>query len=456
MVLGEPDPTVTSAGGLVLIAELDRVLGVVDAVDASVGPIKKRRQGHGAGGVLLSLAESILAGGDFLCDVDTRRADAAGAAVRAVADPPASTTIIGLTKRFTASQIAGLEQANATLVARAWAALPDKRRDVLAATRPTLDLDPTDVEVYGPKKQGVAYNYQGQRAGRPIPVTWAETGWALAADLVAGNIDPRPLAAGLIGRAVAALPTGLGRPRVRADAGLFDKSVAWAAIDNNCDFAIAAKRNTAVWRHIAAIDDDAWRPAIGMRGAEIAACGYQPAGWPPGTRSIVRRVRVDADEVRADPRSRQRRTVPKAQLAFLLGGSIDHVYAYSLIVTNLTGDADMIEYWFRERARIEERIKDSKLGMALRHLPSGHEATNACWMWACLLAVNLSAWTQTLGGVDQHGRAHGKRLRRELLRLPARIVHHARKTIIRLTPLDHHGPFPTAWKNLTALPPMRC
>ena len=108
--MGEPDPTVTSAGGLVLIAELDRVLGIVDAVDASVGPIKTRRQGHGAGGVLLSLAESILADGDFLCDVDTRRADVAGAAVRAVASPPASTTIIALTKRFTAAQIAGLSR----------------------------------------------------------------------------------------------------------------------------------------------------------------------------------------------------------------------------------------------------------------------------------------------------------------------------------------------------------
>lgn len=456
VVLGDPDPTVTPAGGLVLIAELDRVLGVIDVVDETVGSIKKRRQGHGAGGVILALAESILVGGDFLCDVDTRRADTAGAAVRAVACPPASTTIIGLTKRFTPEQILGLEQANATLIARAWAVLPSKRREAVTMTRPTLDLDPTDVEVYGNHKRGVAYNYQGQRAGRPIPVTWAETGWVLAADLAAGNIDPRPLAPGLIARAVAALPAGLGRPRVRVDAGLFDKAVAWAALDNGCDFAIAAKRNRAVWRHIAAISDNAWEPAIGMTGAEVAACAYQPAGWPPGTRSIVRRVRVDADQVRADPRSRRRRTVPKTQLAFLLGGSIDHVYAYSLIVTNLTGDTDMIEYWFRERARIEERIKDSKLGMALRHLPSGYEATNACWMWACLLALNLSAWAQALGQVDHHGRAHGKRLRRELLTLPARIIHHARRTILRLTPQDTHGPFPTAWANLTALPPMRC
>jgi hypothetical protein len=34
----------------------------------------------------------------------------------------------------------------------------------------TIDLDTTDVEVYGRKKRGVAYNYQGQRVGRSAGV----------------------------------------------------------------------------------------------------------------------------------------------------------------------------------------------------------------------------------------------------------------------------------------------
>jgi len=33
------------------------------------------------------------------------------------------------------------------------------------AGRVSIDLDATDVEVYGRRKQGVAYNYQGQRCG---------------------------------------------------------------------------------------------------------------------------------------------------------------------------------------------------------------------------------------------------------------------------------------------------
>jgi hypothetical protein len=33
-------------------------------------------------------------------------------------------------------------------------------------------LDTTDVEVFGSKKPGVAYNYQGQRCGRPQRCPW--------------------------------------------------------------------------------------------------------------------------------------------------------------------------------------------------------------------------------------------------------------------------------------------
>ena len=41
------------------------------------------------------------------------------------------------------------------------------------------------------KKRGVAYNYQGQRAGRPHVASWAETEIPLAADLLSGDQDPR-------------------------------------------------------------------------------------------------------------------------------------------------------------------------------------------------------------------------------------------------------------------------
>jgi hypothetical protein len=101
ITVGREDPTLTPAAGLVLVAEVDRILGVAATIDACVGSIKARRQGLSAGELVLSMAETMLAGGDFMSDLDNQaRPDEAGAALRAVADAPASTTFIALARRF--------------------------------------------------------------------------------------------------------------------------------------------------------------------------------------------------------------------------------------------------------------------------------------------------------------------------------------------------------------------
>jgi hypothetical protein len=454
VVIGDDDPKLVAQAGLVLVAEIDRVLGIGALIDARVGSIKARRQGLGAGGLVLATAEMMLAGGDFMSDLDNQRADVAGRELRAVPGIPSSSTFIAHTKRFDEATFAGIEAANAALVGRWFGALDTERRQALAGVRPTLDLDPTDVEVYGPRKQGVAYNHTGQRVGRPHPVIWAEAGVVLAADLGDGRTDPRPQAPPLIRRAVAALPEGLGAPVVRADSGFFDAKVAHAAIAAGCDFAIVAKRSPATWAAARQVPDDAWQPAVGMAGAEVAYCGYVPAGWPPGCRTIVRRVRLDAANISRDGRSRRRRTIDPDQLALVLEGDAGHAYAYSFIVTNLCWHPVAAEYWSRQRALIEERIRDAKLGAALRHLPSGYQAVNRTWMWAALMALNISVWLQSLARTDttDRGRAHGKRLRHELICLAARVVHHSRHVVLRFAPGMRKGPFLRAWNNLRALP----
>lgn len=449
---GEPDPTLTPAAGLLLVGQTVEKVNLIGRLDEQIGPIKTRNRGVTGGQLVVSMAESMLVAGDFLCDMDRLRDDVAGAPLRAVPATPASTTAAQLARRFGSEQVAGIEAGWAATLTAAMGLADDQVHQQWTGTRPTLDLDPTDVQVFGVRKEGIEFNHAGQRCGRPMVATWAQAGVAVAADLLAGNDDPRPYAPGLVARAVAALPAGLGRPAVRADAGLFDGKLAHACVDAGADFAIAAKRNTAVWRAIRNAPESAWEPAIGMRGAEVAAIDYLPAGWPPGTRAIARRVRIDAEQISTDPRARRRRTIDKHQLRLALDGDVDHVYGYTVIMTNLPDDPVELERWFRHRTQIEERLKDAKLGMALRHLPSGYQQVNTVWMWATLTALNLSVLLQAMAGTDTEleGRAHGKRLRHQLLCIPGRLVHHARQLFLRLPP--GHGHLHETYRRLRALP----
>lgn len=494
------DPNLTPAAGLVTVAELDRVAGIAAHIDASVGPLaspRARGRPYRASDVVLGFAESQLAGGDFMCDIDTRRADTAGSALRAIMKPPASTTAGSLAKRFSVKQLVALDRGMGELARSLFDVLAEREHDRLRALRPTLDVDPTEVECYGKLKQGFAWNYQGQWAGRPMPIVWAEAGLTLTARLLSSRQDPRPRAKRMLKRALAALPEGLGRPRFRFDSGFFSGTLAHSCLELDCDYAIAVPHNPAFWKVVHAIDPGAFQPAEAMERAEIAEASYHPKDWPGAPRAIVRRVRVEADEVKSDPRSRRLKTIDKEELAALRRSERDHVFAYSMILTSLTDDLVDLEHWFRQRAQIEERLKDSKHGAALRHLPSGYKVVNVVWMWAAFLAMNISATLSALArpadaqrephddgdddacdeGVDEAHveepggdppspsaaipaprqqraplRAHGKRLRRETICVVGRIVRHARGLVVHLHPMHEDGPMLRAYAALRAMP----
>jgi hypothetical protein len=436
---------------MVAVTELADHLKVIRLLDAAIGPIKARGRGFTGGQLLVGLAAAQLAGEDFLVGLDRRRADLAGQVLAPVVGL-SSTTAAGLARRFSDAQWQAVETGIGDIHAAMLAALSPQRAAALRETV-TIDLDTTDVEVYGRKKRGVAYNYQGQRCGRPHVATWAQTCTALAADLMAGDEDPRGHAADLLGRALAALPAAVraGRVLLRADAGYFAGALARAALMAGVEFAIGAKRIAPLWRILAGVAEGDWVEAIDMDGAQVAVADYCPDWWPAATRLLIRRVRLAPGQISADPRSRRRRTLHPDQRALPLAelAEADAVYAYSFIVTNLDvstpEQAAAVEHWYRHRTAIENVFRDAKIGAALRHLPSGYPQVNKAWMWGALLAVSIAGWLHQLTatpGPDATLIGHGVRdgqamiatLRHKLIRVPARLVHHAGALELRLPP----------------------
>jgi hypothetical protein len=438
------------------VTELVERLDVIGRFDAVIGPIKQRRRGHTGGQLLVGMAAAQLAGEDFLVGLDRQRADQAGQALTPVPEL-AATTASGLARRLSDTQWAAVETGIGDVHATALAMLAARAPAQAAALceSVTIDLDTTDVEVYGRRKRGVAFNHQGQRVGRPHVATWADTATVLAADLLAGNEDPRRDAPALLRRALAALPARarVGRVRLRADAGYFAGQLARAALFTDIEFAIGARRIAPLWRLLDGLAEGDWTDAIDMPTAQVAVADYCPNWWPAATRLLIRRVRLNVANgaVSADPRARRRRTLHPDQRALPLAelADLDAVYGYSFIVTNLdvsTGEAAaQVEHWYRHRTQIENLFRDAKHGAALRHLPSGYPQVNRAWMWGALLAASLTGWLHQLtatpasdGSLLGHGVREGQAmiatLRHRLIRVPARLIHHADALILRLPP----------------------
>ena len=165
-------------------------------------------------------------------------------------------------------------------------------------------------------------------------------------------------------------------------------------------------------------------------------------------------MRILAEELSEDPRSRRRRTVPQAQLELAFVGRVEYVYGYSFILTDLEGDAAEIELWHRQRGQVEERVKEAKLGDGLLHFPLGSLDANRAWQTAGVIAHNLIALLSAVVADVNHRRlqeqlekspeppprpaaarvaVHNTKLvRRWLLAVPGRILHSGRQVVLRL------------------------
>ena len=445
------DPGLTGHVGLAVIGDLAGKLDLLGVIDAELArerrarPVKVRRRGCSAGELVVSLAECQLVGGAFFDHLEDQRADTAVAQLRAVSVVPSASAALQNAKRFRRVHCRRIERAMATAA---------ERLDVSLGRDPaepvTIDLDATHVVVYGRRKEGAARCRTGEMSYAPHLAFWAQRGRALCAELVGGNQERLPgrECARIASRAIALLPAAHGPVDFRIDSAYYAIELLERLRQEKTRFTVSVPRNSAMWTALGRISESAWQDAIEMDGAQVAETTYRPGGWRhEPLRLIVRRVGFSAEQIAKLRGSRRLATIHPEQLQMALDGQIDSVYGYSFILTDhYHQHTCWVEHHHRHRAQIEERLKDTKTGQALRHLPSGDINANRVWLTASMLAVNLTAWCCDLSPAaaasgqapDERTplRRHAHTLRRILFNIPARVIHTGRRLILRL-PLGH-------------------
>jgi hypothetical protein len=97
----------------------------------------------------------------------------------------------------------------------------------------------------------------------------------------------------------------------------------------------------------------------------------------------------------------------------------------------MAGDATEIELWQRQRAHIEERIRDAKLGCGLIHLPLETLRANRGWQLAAVIAVNLVAMDLTEDD-DEPSHRLATTVHRWMIAAPGRLSRSGRRLHLHL------------------------
>jgi hypothetical protein len=317
--------------------------------------------------------------------------------------------------------LARLRAARAHARARAWAAGAHPDLELVV-----VDADATLVLAHSDAKQGAAGTYKHSFGFAPL-LAYLDRG-AAPGEPLAGILRPGNAAPGaaddliaLVDLALAQLPvTPDEQPvLVRSDSAGASTRLARHLRERGVGFSVGMPIDAHIREAILAQPEHAWTPAVEpdgqvRPGAEVCELtGWVDLHtWPAGTRAICRRE--DAH--------------PGAQLRFT-----DHDgHRFQVFLTDQPDpNLARLELRHRQRARVEDRIRAAKT-TGLRNLPFDRLRRNMVWLELVLAAQDLTCWTQALL-LDGHlAVAEPKTLRYRLLHVAARVVRHARRTILRL------------------------
>ena len=400
------DDNLVANAGLVLPATLAGRLELEPLIDDTVR-LDGRVGGARPGRKVLTLVNSILAGGSHIDHADVLRAGATAAVLGHRVMAPS--TLGTFLRSFTFGHVRQLEAVNGHALERAWTAGvgPD-------AGELVIDLDSTICEVAGHRKQGAAFGYTKVLGYHPILATRADTGEIIHARMRKGSANTQRGARRFIDELIARTRRAgaCGQLTMRMDSGFWSKATITALNRLDVRFTMAVRCGfKAVAAAIETIDENSWIEIAYPDGgiAQVAETTYTTGQH--SLRLVVRRTRLVG-------RAQQRLWPDWRHHAFL---------------TDLVGDVVDVDRFHRQHATIELAIRDLKEGAGLEHVPSGRFHANSAWLQCAVLAHNLIRWTAVLGEVRVDDQlVVARSIRTRLLCLPARLVNRSGRPTLRM------------------------
>jgi hypothetical protein len=315
--------------------------------------------------------------------------------------------------------LAGLFSVNNDLVAAVQRLRP--------ASTATLDMDATLIET---AKKEALFSYEGYKAYQPLNIYWAEQELLVHSEFRDGNVPANYDLLRVFTEALAALPQGVTKVRLRSDAAgyVHDLLASCEKGDHErfgrIEFAVSCPVTDAFKNEVGKVPDEAWKALDhGREWAEVIFVPDELAQSRKGEPYRYLAIR----EVLRQP------LLPGMDLPF---PTLDHhgtQYKLHALVSNMDWEGGrLIRFSYERCGKGEEAHAVMKEDLAGGRLPSGNFGENAAWWGIMVLAFNLHGAMKQLALREAWVTKRMKAIRFSLINLPGRIIGHARQVVIRI------------------------
>jgi Transposase DDE domain group 1 len=451
----------TVYGGVGLVQELVRQLGLAEAIDRRLHVFKVHLPYHESDHVL-NLAYNALCAGTCLEDLELRRQDEAYLNLLGAERIPDPTTAGDFCRRFERSHLGALQAAYDVARLQVWREQPAA---FFAEAR--IEADGTLVETAAECKRGVDINYQGRWGYHPLVLTLANTGEVLRLINRSGSRPSHEGAPALFDECIALCrAAGFRRILLRGDTD-FSQTEHLDRWHAQGDVRFVFGLDVTPGRHVQ-VDDlpaAAWKP---LKRPPKYAVRTQPRARPKRVKQRIveqrefKDIRLVDEEVAETPYrpvacQRAYRLVivrKNLQVSEPKQGRLFDDYRYFFYLTNdWESTAEKIVFSANDRCQQENVLAQLSAARAL-HAPVDNLLSNEAYMLMTALAWNLKAWLALSLPENMPRRPAAKKGRRRapsqpsdkqrllglefrtfvnyFLRLPAQVVKTGRRIVVRL------------------------